>query len=92
LVFNRGIYPYDSIEKFFKGLEKHPLIKEFLKAKHKTHIMPSFEDMSLIAYSKEQNIPIITNDKDLTFFARELIKQNLSGEIFALKDLDTYNN
>ena len=70
----------------------HPLIKAFLKAKHKTKIVPSFEDMALIAYSKEKNIPIITNDKDLTFFAEELIKRKLSCEIIALQDLDIYNN
>ena len=83
---------YEKIEEFFKRLDRHPLVKQFLKEKHKTSVIPSFEDMGLIAYSKEKNYPIITNDKDLTFFAKEMFEKGVSGEIFALTDLDIYNN
>ena len=83
---------YKQIEDFFKGLEYHPLIKEFLRLKQKTSPIPSFEDIGLIAYSKQKGHPIITNDRDITFFCEELVKNKLSGEIFALQDLDIYNN
>ena len=81
---------YKQIEDCFKGLEYHPLIKEFLRLKQKTSPIPSFEDIGLIAFSKQKGHPIIINDRDITFFCEELVK--LSGEIFALQDLDIYNN
>ena len=77
---------------FLNDLENHPLIDDYLNSKHKSSAVPSFEDMALIAYSKEKNCPVTTDDKDLTFFAEELLKKNISGEIFALQDLDIYNN
>ena len=83
---------FEAIEDFFNSLEDHPQIEEYLKSKHKNSPVPSFEDMALIAFSKEKNCPVITNDKDLTFFAKELLEKNISGEIFALQDLDIYNN
>ena len=54
--------------------------------------MPSFEDLGLMAFSKEENQPIISNDNDFTFFAEELFKKGLTNKIFNFNNLDTYNN
>ena len=65
--------------------------KSFLKAKHKNKVLPSKEDMELIAFSKKRKSPLISNDYDITFFANELYKKHLSHQIFNLKELTIYN-
>lgn len=82
----------NEIQDFFKCLNTHPKIAEFLKLKNKDSPIPSLEDMGLLTFSKENKYPIITNDYDLSFFRKELIKNKLSYEIYNLKELDFYNN
>lgn len=82
----------DPLRKFFESLINHPQYEEFLKKKNRDTPIPSFEDLGLMAFSKDKEYPIISNDNDLTFFAYELYKQDLSNEIFNFDDLDTYNN
>ena len=83
---------YNQIYTFFKELKNHPKLGEFLKKKKRYNPLPSIEDMNLIAFSKEKEYPIISNDYDLTFFAEELLKKRLCSEIFDFRDLDIYNN
>lgn len=83
---------FSPIETFFKNLNHHPQYKEFLKKKKRTTPVPSFEDLGLMAFSKDMNCPIISNDNDLTFFSRELSEKKLTGKIFNFNDLDIYNN
>ena len=45
-----------------------------------------------MAFSKENECPIITNDYDLTFFADELFEKGLTNRIYNFNDLDIYNN
>jgi hypothetical protein len=77
---------------FFKHQTNHPNIDEFLKRKHRTNPIPSLTDMKLIGFSGKREIPIITNDCDLTFFAEELLKEGLSNRIFDFAKLEIYNN
>ena len=78
--------------KFFKSLINHPKYDEFSKKKNRDTTIPSFEDLGLMAFSKDKEYPIISNDNDLTFFADELYEKDLTNEIFNFNDLDTYNN
>lgn len=82
----------DQIYEFFKELKHHPNVNEFLKLKNRRDTIPSFEDMAIIAFSKEMKIPIISNDADLTFFSNELCEKGLSDKIFNLSELEIYNN
>lgn len=77
---------------FFDQLNTHPKFNKFLKKKKRSTPAPSFEDLGLMAFSKDKGHPIISNDNDLTFFADELYKKNLTGKIYNFNDLDTYNN
>lgn len=82
----------DKIYDFFKELKHHPNINEFIKRKNRRDTIPSFEDMAIIAFSKEMKIPIISNDADLTFFSNELYEKGLSDKIFNFSELEIYNN
>lgn len=82
----------DPLMKFFKSLINHPKYDEFSKKKNRDTTIPSFEDLGLMAFSKDKEYPIISNDNDLTFFADELYEKDLTNEIFNFNDLDTYNN
>ena len=81
-----------KIEDFFDKLDVHPQKQHFLNLKKRDKLMPSDIDIKLIAFSKEMESILISNDYDLTFFADELFEKNLSNRIFGLKELDIYNN
>lgn len=49
---------------------------------------PSNVDMELIDYSKTKQAPLISNDRDITFFVTELIGASCCHSITALSDLD----
>ena len=83
---------YEPIETFFKDLAKDEKYNEFLKKKNRNNPVPSFEDIGLMAFSKEKQCPIISNDNDITFFAEDLIKNKLTDKIFDFNKLDIYNN
>lgn len=84
-------YSLNQIRNFFLKLINHPKIKEFLDIKKKNSPVPSFEDMALLLFSKDKHYPIITNDHDLSFFEKELLKAKLSDRIYHLSNLDIYN-
>ena len=73
-------------------LSNDPKIKNFLKKKRRDTLMPSFEDLGLMAFSKDKEYPIISNDNDLTFFADELYQKKLTHLIYNFNNLDIYNN
>ena len=56
-------------------------IDEYLALKKTDILNPSDEDKMLILFSKYKKSPIITHDRDLTFFRDELLKKNLVTEI-----------
>ncbi len=82
----------DNITDFFKNIKNKSKLNEFLNKKDRYDPVPSRTDMELIAFSKEISSPIISNDYDITFFADELFEENLSDEIYPLKELNIYNN
>lgn len=72
----------DDIIDFFKNINDKSKLNEFLNIKGRNDPIPSRTDMELIAFSKDISSPIISNDYDITFFAEELFKENLSDDIF----------
>lgn len=80
----------NRIDDFFLNLNKSE-ITEFLKLKNRNNPKPSYNDIQLIAYSKEREHPLISNDYDITYFSKELIEKNLAHQIFNLKELIIYN-
>lgn len=91
-VYSPPVKDIDQIYDFFKKLKNNPRINEFLNKKNRSNPIPSYEDMSLITFSKEMGCPIISNDADLTFFSDELYKKGLSDKIFNFNELEIYNN
>ena len=85
-------YLITKIEDFYNKLELHPQKQRFLNLKKREKLMPSDIDIKLIAFSKEMGTILISNDYDLTFFADELLENNLSNQIFGLNELNVYNN
>lgn len=83
---------FNRLNSFFEELSHHPQFEEFMEKKKRETQIPSFEDLALMAFSKDKHYPIITNDNDLTFFSEELYQRNLTGKIYNFNDLDTYNN
>ena len=65
--------------------------RNFLRLKKTDTIKPSLIDIKLIAFSKEKNTTLISNDYDITYFSKELIEKNLAHQIFNLKELIIYN-
>ena len=66
-------------------------LNEFLDLKKTDELSPSDEDMMLILFAREEQVPLISNDWDITFFVEELINENLAYEIVNFKDI-SYTN
>ena len=81
----------NQIEEFYSTICNEPKSKEFLRLKKTDTIKPSLIDIKLIAFSKEKNTTLISNDYDITYFSKELIEKNLAHQIFNLKELIIYN-
>ena len=66
-------------------------LNEFLDLKKTDELSPSDEDMMLILFARDEQVPLISNDWDITFFVEELINENLAYEIVNFKDI-SYTN
>lgn len=66
-------------------------LNEFLDLKKTDKLSPSDEDMMLISFAKDKQMPLISNDWDITFFAEELINRKLACEIVNFKDISYPN-
>ena len=71
----------DSIDNAFIDFNNLDNIDEYFMRKHTDVLDPSIEDKKLILFSKDKEYPVISNDLDLTFFQKELLKRNLVHEI-----------
>ena len=74
------------LEDFFLSIDENTLEK-FLKNKDRNTPVPAEGDLLLMAFSKKIRSPIVSNDKDFTFFANELYMQNLTSEIISFESL-----
>lgn len=66
-------------------------LDEFLDLKNTDKLSPSDEDMMLILFAQDNQAPLISNDWDITFFAEELINENLAYKIVNFKDISYPN-
>ena len=62
-------------------------LNEYYELKHTDELSPSDEDMKLILFAMEKNIPLISDDWDVTFFREELVQKNLANEIINFKEI-----
>jgi len=74
----------ETIKVFFKSLESTPKMIAHMIEKKRSVPWPSDVDMLLLSYSKENNAPILTNDKDFTNFVEELENEGLCFGIIGL--------
>ena len=75
-----------SLEDFFLNIDENTL-KEFLRNKNRNTPIPADGDLLLMTFSKKIQSPIVSNDRDFTFFADELYNQNLAHEIISFESL-----
>ncbi len=82
---------FNSIKSFFMNFNDEEKLNEFLDLKKTDKLSPSDEDMMLISFAKDKQMPLISNDWDITFFAEELINRKLACEIVNFKDISYPN-
>lgn len=82
----------DSIKNFFNNIDNEEKLEEFLTKKRRNTPVPSQVDLELIAFSKDMESPVVSNDYDITFFADELFKRGISNRLYHFIDLEYYNN
>ena len=82
---------FDSIKLFFTNFDDEYKLNEFFNLKNTDKLSPSDEDMKLILFAMEKEVPLISNDWDVTFFSEELINENLAYNIINFKDLSFAN-
>ncbi len=82
----------DQIKGFYINFKDIEMLNEFLTIKRRESPIPSEVDLELIAFSKDMDFPIISNDNDITFFAEELYENGFSSKIYNFRDLDFYYN
>lgn len=79
----------DRINSAYDGFNKLPNINQFLVLKKTGSLNPSIEDKMLILFSRYKKSPIISHDRDLTFFRDELISMNLVTEIIDFNSISS---
>lgn len=73
----------------YDGFNKLPNINQYLNLKKTDSLNPSIEDKMLILFSRDKKFPIVTHDRDLTFFRDELINMNLVTEIIDFNSISS---
>ena len=89
--YNPDETAFDSIKSFFMNFNDKEKLNEFLDLKKTYELSPSDEDMMLILFARDEQVPLISNDWDITFFVEELINENLAYEIVNFKDISYPN-
>jgi hypothetical protein len=82
---------FNTIKSFFMNFNDKDKLNEFLNLKNTNILSPSDEDIMLILFAKDKQIPLISNDWDITFFFEELADKNLAHEIVNFKDISYPN-
>ena len=75
------------LKRFFDEYNDEIKLKEFYARKHSTSLNPSKVDLMLMAISKDIEMPLISNDYDITFFSEELKDKDLVGEIISFNSI-----
>lgn len=89
--YSPDITSFDLMKSFFMNFNNKEKLDEFLDLKNTDKLAPSDEDMMLILFAQDNQAPLISNDWDITFFAEELINENLAYEIVNFKDISYPN-
>ncbi|WP_298525647.1 hypothetical protein [uncultured Methanobrevibacter sp.] len=79
----------DLINSAYDGFNQLPNINQYLNLKKTDSLNPSIEDKMLILFSRQKKSPIVSHDRDLTFFRDELINMNLVTEIIDFNSISS---
>lgn len=82
----------ESINDAYVNFNNLDNIDAYFMEKHIDTLNPSIEDKMLILFSKEKKCPVVSNDLDLTFFRKHLLKLNLVHEIIDFRTITSMNN
>lgn len=82
---------FNTIKSFYMNYNDKNKLNEFLNLKNTNKLSPSDEDMMLILFAKDNQLPLISNDWDITFFVEELVDKNLAHEIINFKNISYPN-
>ncbi|MCL5985438.1 MAG: hypothetical protein M1371_02605 [Actinobacteria bacterium] len=77
----------DAVILFYHSLSGTPKMTKHLAAKGRRDPEPSLADMNLLIYSKENRLPILSNDNDFNLFKDEIGNNNICYKIFPLKEI-----
>lgn len=74
-----------NVKNFYKSLNGTAKMQRHIAKKG--YSVPSYEDMTLLCYSCNNNLPIVTNDTDITRFISELKSNGICFEVMDLSKL-----
>lgn len=80
----------DRIEKvitFYRSLFETEKMIQHLKKRNRKDPEPSFEDINLLIFSKENKLPLLSNDNDFVLFQEEIEENNICYRIFPLSEI-----
>ncbi len=77
----------DLVRSVYRSLENTAKMKAHLRMKKCSTPEPSRADMILLIYSKEQRLPILSNDTDLTLFKKELEGAGVCHKIISVQEI-----
>jgi hypothetical protein len=77
----------ELVRSVYRSLENTAKMRAHLRIKKRTVPEPSRADMTLLIYSKEQRLPILSNDADLVLFKEELEGAGVCHKIISLQEI-----
>ncbi len=75
----------NNVKNFYKSLNGTAKMQQHVAKKG--YSTPSYEDMALLCYSCDNNLPIVTNDTDITRFKPELESNGICFDVIDLSKL-----
>lgn len=78
-----------DVVNFYLSQKKSKTMQEIKEFKGRYTDVPSKADINLLKYSQINKIPVLTNDKDLIGFKKELEKRSLCYKIYPLSKVKT---
>jgi len=67
----------ERVKNFYESLRGTPKMEEHMRRKRTREPYPSDVDIELLIYSRETGSPILTKDRDFTYFKDELEQRDL---------------
>ena len=77
----------DKVIAFYRSLLVTEKMIQHLSKRNRKYPEPSFEDINLLIFSKENKLPLLSNDNDFVLFQEEIEENNICYRIFPLSEI-----